>query len=113
MTNISLTLTATGKTDGPEGFEPGWTIRGWHSEGGLLIPNYPISNDQAAIIGQAYEDVIKSLTGIDNPGRTSATEIIVSGSTMIKFALEEQLQFAEEQARRVAPLRKRLEEIAT
>jgi hypothetical protein len=89
--------------------EPGWKVGSYSSKDGeWWIPSTMISSDQASVIGQAFEDATKGFKkGIV---RVTPTNIIVNGNARIKEALEAELKFAEEQAKRVVGLRKRLEE---
>lgn len=88
---------------------PGWYISGVAAVPGtkppwLYIQQVRISAAHAEAIARAFEDAIGSRAGIDIQVRPF--QIIKDGNDAAKRLIEEELHFAEEQASRIAALRK-------
>lgn len=108
MERIFLTLKMDLTNDAPEG--AGWYLEA-STDGQRLMPSMSITQEAAYNLATDFYRVMQE-SEHELPGFTPQ-QLVQSGNNLIRTALEQQLHYAEEQAARIASLRKRLAHMPT
>ena len=110
MKNISLvqlSLWMNLAPDAPEG--PGWYIGGAgvgvNGDNQIFIPLSRVAPATAATLGVAFDDALQGTPKSHTVPNISPSQLVASGSNLIRAALQAQLDEAEEQAKKVKRLR--------
>lgn len=88
-------------TDAPEG--PGWYIYATRDGETTLIQPVKVAPAAAQVVAQSFDEVLR---GVQIP--VTPTQLVESGSNLVRHAIQEQLREAEEAASRIKGLRQAL-----
>jgi len=91
------------RDDAPEG--PGWYVHAF-GDGKVIIPAKRVATPTAETLGAAFHDALK---GQLEANAVSPNQLVNSGSNLIRAAIQQKLEYAEEQARQIAGLRRLLQ----
>jgi hypothetical protein len=91
------------RDDAPEG--PGWYIHAF-SDSNVIISPKRIATPTAETLGATFEDALK---GQLEANAVSPNQLVNSGSNLVRAAIQQKLEYAEEQARQIAGLRRLLQ----
>jgi hypothetical protein len=91
------------RNDAPEG--PGWYVHAF-GDGKVIIPATRIATLTAETLGAAFEDALIDQHDLN---AVSPNQLVNSGSNLIRAAIQQKLEYAEEQARQIAGLRRLLQ----
>jgi hypothetical protein len=103
MKNIVLTLRLDLTPEAANG--AGWYIQGG-VDGSLVMPPLFVESEAATKLAADFQVALQTTNG-ELPSVTPI-QLVQSGNNLINEALKEQLRYAEEQASRIANLRRRL-----
>lgn len=103
MQHLLIALRLDLSKEAPNG--AGWYL-GAVIDGQPVIPPVPISSEAAHSLSGALQAALQSTDG-EIP-EVTFPQLVTSGERLVRAALEEQLRYAEEQAKKVALLRRKL-----
>lgn len=102
MERLFLSLTLDLTDNAPEG--AGWYLD-FISDGGRIGDPIPITEEDAKRLAHSFHNAMHAVPGPQEP---PVFQLVDSGNQLIRQALEQQLKHAEQEAAKIAGLRKRL-----